>query len=191
MFCEHCGAQVLDNSRFCGNCGHPAPAGPAGYGRLYCDTLEVRLRQAGFETRRDVPMPPYQPGLVAQKRGMNTFIEVFGRFTVFIAAMPMDNPDPTSVLQFSERVAGFAKECGATSHLFMTMAFPVVVARTIDAGVRTWLTESKMGPRYNMILFPVIVVQSTRETVYCTRTGFVAAAQYPKLREFAARWFPS
>jgi hypothetical protein len=192
MFCEYCGAKILDNPRFCGECGHsisnvPAQK-PTAPGQVYCDNLDRRLRSLGFGVERDVSAHPYHLDLVAQKKGLDIFIELFRKITAFIAAMPTDIPDPTSVSQFSERVAGFAKDCGATSHLFMTMTFPIVVAESIDNRVRSWVTNSKMGPHYNMIVFPVIVVHSSREIVFCQKTGFVAAVQYPKLREFAAKY---
>jgi hypothetical protein len=70
----------------------------------------------------------------------------------------------------------------------MTMTLPIVVAESIAHRIRIWVMNSKMSPHYNMIVFPVIPMHSSKEILFFQKTGFVAAVKYPNLREFAAKY---
>jgi hypothetical protein len=140
-------------------------------GYQYCDTLDSRLKGWGFDVRRNVAANPYTLGLVAQKEKVVT-IGLVGYVIGFIGAMSMDNPDPTTVSQFSDRIADLAKESGATGHFVWTMTIPIIVTNVIDSNVRTWVTESKVISRGNMLVRPVIAVHSSREIVFSQKADF-------------------
>lgn len=185
--CPTCGRSTPEG-RFCESCGSRLDT-LLNFTQEYCTTLDARLAGIGFATKRNISVNPYVLGIAGQKKGVKELGVFFSMGIVFFSVMPMDNPDPARVIQFSNRIADLAKESGATSHWVMTLTIPVVVTETITSEMRAWIAGLRTDYRYNMIVFPAIAVHSSREIVFSQKTGFVGAAGYPAFRAFTAQFF--
>ena len=187
VICPNCGTNTPEG-RFCERCGSRLNT-ILNFTQEYCNTLDARLIGIGFDIKRNISINPYVLGIAGQKKGVKELGVLFGNIIIFTSVIPMDNPDPITVIQFSDRIAELAKESGATSHWVMTLTIPVVVTETITSDMRAWITGLRMDFRYNMIEFPAIAVHSSREIVFSQKTGFVGAAGYPSFRGFTAKYF--
>jgi hypothetical protein len=135
-----------------------APA-PGSYGNI----IGGRLKNFGFNVKRDISFSPYRIELTAVKTGLDTQVQVFGKIRSIIAVTAMDTVSSENVVEYSRRITRYAKDSGETPLFRITVIFPVIVTGDTDAKLKTWLQKPLMDTHSTLWEFPVIASGKNRE----------------------------
>jgi hypothetical protein len=207
-FCTSCGAKLVPGNKFCTGCGAevgappkaepaaPPPGQAAGAGgappataQAYLETLDARLAAAGFEAAATAPTVLALDRWLRRKR-----IELFkgGMVTSFCAVKVLAEPATTAyVKEFSKTVYnhGNANKGFLAKNAFQQLlAYPVLVAPSVDAGVEAFL-ESYWPKHWMAYEYPVVVSIGTGQVLMHRTTPVWVALTHGHIKKEAEALF--
>ena len=152
----------------------------------FLEKLEQRLRSNGFETKRNISLPPYQLDLLAVKSSWEW--SKFGKIARFILVTSMDEVNTETLKDFSSVSTKYALDNrdsllprGFGGSLF---SFPVIVSEDFEEELKKWMEKSKAKKHWAAAEFPVLISLKDKKIHYSKKTPIWGAAYYRGLRKF-------